>query len=108
MAKYGVEDAYTCPFPLPMDGKTPSIIIDPRIEGWTTDSFTEGRATVEFYYRGEKLKASDGEYEVGENKDEVMAARLLGPKAGFEDNVEALFKLDGVAKKLLVVTPPTE
>lgn len=108
LAAYGVEDAYTCPFPLPKDGKTPSIIIDPRIEGWTTDSFTEGRATVEFYYRGEKLKVSDGEFEVGENKDEVMAARLIGPKAGFEDNVEAIFKLDGVAKKLLVVTPPTE
>lgn len=108
MAQYGVAEAYTCPFPLPKDGKTPSIIIDPRIENWTTDTFTEGRATVEFYYRGEKLKASDGEYEVGENKDEVMAARLIGPKAGFEEEVHAIFKLDGVAKKLLVVTPPVE
>lgn len=108
IATYGAEEAFTCPFPLPRDGKTPSIIIDPRIESWTTDTFTEGRASAEFWYRGEQLKTSEGEYEMGENKDEVMAAQLFGPSEGFSEEVYVVFKLDGVAKKLLVVTPPIE
>lgn len=106
IAKYGAAEAFTCPFPLPRDGKKPSIIIDPRIEGWTTDAFNEGGATVEFYYRDERLKTSEGEFEMGENKDEVMAARLIGPAEGIEEEVYAIFKVGGVAKKLLVVTPP--
>lgn len=108
ISEYGAEQAFTCPFPLPRDGKTPSIIIDPRIEEWTTDTFTEGRASAEFYYRGERLKMSEGEYEMGENKDEVMAAQLFGPSEGFDEEVYVVFKLDGIAKKLLVVTPPVE
>lgn len=107
IAKYGAAEAFTCPFPLPRDGKKPSIIIDPRIEGWTTDTFNEGGATAEFYYRDERLKSSKGEFEMGENKDEVMAARLIGPAEGFEEEVYVVFKVGGVAKKLLVVTPPT-
>lgn len=106
-AEYGVTEAYTCPFPKPIDNKTPGIVIDPRIESWTTDTFTEGRATVELYYRGERLTQSDGEYATEENKDERMAVRLIGPKEGFDEEVYILFKLDGEAKKLLVVTPPT-
>lgn len=107
-AEYGVEEVFTCPFPLPYDGKVPGLVIDPRIEGWNTDTFSEGVATAEFYYQGERLKSSDKEFEMGENKDEVMAATLYGPKAGFVENVYIVFKVDGVAKKLLVVTPPTE
>ena len=108
IATYGAEEAFTCPFPLPRDGKTPSIIIDPRIENWTTDTFTEGRASAEFWYRGERLKSSEGEYEMSENKDEDMAAQLFGPSNGFTEEVYVVFKLDDVAKKLLVVTPPVE
>ncbi|MBR2866660.1 MAG: DUF5003 domain-containing protein [Alistipes sp.] len=108
IAKYGATEAFTCPFPLPKDGKMPSIIIDPRIEGWTTDTFNDGSATVEFYYRDQRLKASEGEFEMCENKDEVMATRLMGPTEGFEEEVYVIFKVDGVAKKLLVVTPPVE
>lgn len=107
-AEYGVTELYTCPFPIETDGKSPNIIIDPRIEEWTTATFEEGRATAEFYYRGELLKASEGEFEMGENKDEVMAVRLVGPAEGFEEEVYALFKLDGEPKKLLVVTPPAK
>lgn len=107
MEQYGVTEAYTCPFPNPRDGKTPSIIIDPRIEGWDTVTFCDGDASVEFYYRGERLMQSEGEIEMGENKDEVMAARLIGPSEGFEEEVYAVFKVNNVAKKLLVVTPPT-
>lgn len=107
MAEYGVSEAYTCPFPIPMDDKTPGIIIDPRIEGWNTETFSSGNATVEFYYHGERMKQSEGEFEMGENKDEVMAARLIGPSEGFEDEVYAVFKLNDQPIKLLVVTPPT-
>lgn len=106
MSEYGVTDAYSCPFPKPIDGKKPGIVIDPRIEGWTTDSFEAGRATAELYYRGERLKLSEGEYAAEENKDERMAIRLVGPTEGFDEEVYVLFKLDGEPRKLLVVTAP--
>ena len=107
MAEYGVTEAFTCPFPIAVEDKHPSIIIDPRIEGWDTTSVTEGAASVEFYYKGERLKQSKGEFELGENKNESMAAQLIGPADGFDSEVYALFKVGGTAKKLLVVTPPT-
>ncbi len=107
-AEYGVEEAYICPFPVVVDGKTPGLIIDPRIEGWTTEVFETGKATVEFTYKGRKLDQKEGEYATEENKDERMAVRLIGPKDGFNEEVYALFLLDGEPRKLLVVTPPAQ
>ena len=106
IAEYGVEEAFTCPFPKPVEGKHPNIIIDPRIEGWNTDSVTAGAASVEFYYKGERLLQSRGEFELGENKNEVMAAQLVGPAEEFSEEVYVVFKVGDSAKKLLVVTPP--
>ena len=107
MAEYGVSEAYKCPFVNSVEGKKPGIVIDPRIEGWTTAAFDEGSATAEVYHNGELLKISEDEYYLGENKDEQMALYLWGPKSGWMDeDVYIIFKVDGVAKKLLVVTPP--
>ena len=106
MAEYGVEEAYTCPFVNSIAGKKPGIIIDPRIEQWTTMAFEEGAASAEVYYKGERLKISEDEYYLGENKDEKMSLHLWGPNEGFEDNVYIVFNVNGVVKKLLVVTPP--
>ena len=57
---------------------------------------------------GRLLKISENEYYMGENKDEVMAIHLWGPNDNFDEEVYILFKLDGKAEKLLVVTPPTK
>ena len=107
-AEYGAEVAYTCPFVNTVEGKKPGIIIDPRIEGWNTSTQESGRATAELYYKGNRLKISEGEYYMGENKDEVMAIHLTGPVSDFTEEVYVLFKLDGKVEKLLVVTPPTK
>lgn len=107
--EYGVEEIYTCPFVNTIEGKKPGIVIDPRIENWTTIMFDEGNATAEVTHNGNTLKMSDDEYYLGENKDENMALYLWGPKDGWQnENVYILFKVEGVAKKLLVVTPPAE
>ena len=104
---YGAEEIFICPFVNSVVGKKPGIVIDPRIEGWTTLSFDDGIATAEVYHKGAKLKISDDEYYLGENKDEKMALYLWGPKDGWQDeNIYIIFKVDGIAKKLLVVTPP--
>lgn len=108
MAKYGATIAYTCPFVNAVDGKHPGIIIDPRIEGWTTATQESGRATAELWFKERQLKISEGEYYMGENKDEVMAIHLWGPNDNFDEEVYVVFKLDGITKKLLVVTPPTK
>jgi hypothetical protein len=106
--QYGASEAYTCPFVNSVEGKRPGVIIDPRIEEWTTATFEEGRATAEVIYKGEKLKISENEYYMGENKDERMAIHLWGPKSDYTEDVYVIFKVDGVAKKMLVVTPPTK
>ena len=104
---YGAEEIFICPFVNSVAGKKPGIVVDPRIENWTTLQFDEGIATAEVYHKGAKLKISDDEYYLGENKDENMALYLWGPKDGWQnENVYILFKVDGIAKKLLVVTPP--
>lgn len=108
IAEYGAEEAYTCKFIDSIDGKKPGIVIDPRIENWTTEAFENGTASADVYYKGEKLKISENEYYLGENKDEVMSLHLWGPKDEFTENVYVVFKVDGVAKKLLVVTPPSK
>ena len=108
MAEYGVTLAYTCPFVNAVEGKRPGIIIDPRIEEWTSATQESGRATAELHYKGRLLKISENEYYMGENKDEVMAIHLWGPNDNFDEEVYILFKLDGKAEKLLVVTPPTK
>lgn len=109
MAEYGVEEAYTCPFVNSIAGKKPGIVIDPRTENWTTIMSEEGMATAEVYHMGEKLKISEDEYYLGENKDENLAIYLWGPKAGWQgENVYILFNVDGQTKKLLVVTPPAK
>jgi hypothetical protein len=109
MTEYGVKEAYAVEFIDSIEGKRPGIVIDPRIELWTTLSFDDGIATAEVYHKGAKLKISDDEYYLGENKDENMALYLWGPKDGWQnENVYILFKVDGIAKKLLVVTPPAK
>lgn len=111
MAQYGVEEAYIVPFVNSVPGKQPCIVINPRVEDWTTENLEAGRVGVEVWYKGELLKAEDKEYYVGENVDELLSLHLYGPKAGFEiggENIYAVFKVDGEAKKLLVVTPPTK
>lgn len=105
---YEAEEAFECPFVNSVMGKRPGIIIDPRIEGWNTVAYESGSASAEVWYMGEKLKISEDEYYIGENKDEVLALHLWGPNAGFTENVYILFTVDGAAKKLLVVTPPTK
>ena len=109
MAEYGVEEAYEVEFIDAIEGKRPGIVIDPRIEKWTTSAFDEGTASAEVYYKGEKLKISEDDYYLGENKDEKMALYLWYPKAEtFTENVYIIFKVDDVAAKLLVVTPVTK
>jgi hypothetical protein len=109
MAEYGAEEAYTVEVIDPIAGKRPSIVIDPRIELWTTASFDQGTASADVYYKGERLKISEDDYYLGENKDEKMALYLWYPKAeAFTENVYIIFKVDGMAKKMLVVTPTTK
>ena len=109
MAEYGVDEAYTAEFIDAIDGKRPGIVIDPRIEFWTTETFEAGAASAEVYYKGEKLKISEDDYYLGENKDELMALYLWYPKAEtFTENVYIIFKVGDTAAKLLVVTPTTK
>ena len=108
MAKYGVTEAYTCPFVNSVDGKRPGIIIDPRIESWTTTSHESGNATAEVWYKDRQLKITENEYYLGENKDERMALHLWGPNDSFNESVYVVFKVDSQARKLLVVTPPAQ
>lgn len=105
---YSADEAFEAPFINSVAGKRPGIIVDPRIEGWDTAAYEAGSASAEVWYKGAKLKISEGEYYIGENKDEVLALHLWGPNAGFDENVYILFKVNGEAKKLLVVTPPTK
>ena len=102
------EKVYSCPFVNPIEGKRPGIIIDPRIEGWTTNNHEGGNATAEVWYNDTLLSIAEDEYYIGDNKDEMLAVHLWGPNAGFSDNVYIVFKVNGKAKKLIVVTPPTK
>lgn len=106
LEKYNVETAYTCPFVNSIADKKPGIVIDPRIEGWTTELHESGNATAEVWYKDELLKISDDEYYIGENKDERLSLFLWGPKSDFTENVYIVFKTNGTPRKLLVVTPP--
>lgn len=108
LSRYGVSEAYTAPFPAPIQDKVPGIIVDPRIEGWDTLNYEEGNATVELYYKGERLTSKSADYMVGENKEEVLALQLYALKVEFDAEVDILFKVNGEAKKLLVVTPPAK
>ncbi len=106
--KYGTTEIFEAPFVNSVQGKRPGIIIDPRIEEWTTLTAEEGRATAEVWHGNTQLKISDNEYYLGENMDEVMSLHLWGPQAEFSENVVVVFKLDGMVRKLLVVTPPAK
>lgn len=108
MAKYGVTEAYTCPFVNSVEGKRPGVIIDPRIESWTTTAHESGNATAEVWYKDRQLKITENEYYLGENKDERMALHLWGPNDSFNESVYVVFKVDSQARKLLVVTPPAQ
>ena len=111
MAKYGVAEAYIAPFIDAIPEKEPCIVINPRVENWTTENYKAGNIGVEVWYKNELLKMSDNEYYVGENVDELLSLHLYGPKEGFEvggENIYVVFKVGGEAKKLLVVTPPTK
>lgn len=111
MAQYGVSEAYIAPFINSIEDRQPCIVINPRIEGWDTQSYEAGNVGVEVWYKGEQLSLSDKEYYIGENVDELLSLQLYGPKGGFEiggENIYIVFKVGGEAKKLLVVTPPTK
>lgn len=111
MAQYGVSEAYIAPFLNSIPNKAPCIVINPRIEGWTTAGYDAADASVEVWYKGRELSMSDKEYYVGENVDELLSLQLYGPKEGFEiggENIYVVFKVGGEAKKLLVVTPPAK
>ena len=109
IAQYGAKEAYTVEFIDSIEGKRPGIVIDPRIELWTTVTFDEGTASAEVYYKGTKLKISEGDYYLGENKDEKMALYLWQSAAEpFDENVYIVFKVGDTVAKLLVVTPTTK
>ncbi|MBR5197131.1 MAG: DUF5003 domain-containing protein [Alistipes sp.] len=108
MEQYGVNEAYSCPFVNSVEGKHPGIIIKPNITEWTTLNCEAGNATAEVWYKGDKLKISEGEYYLGENKDEEMSLHLWGPNESFDEDVHIIFKVNDEPRKLLVVTPPAE
>lgn len=107
--KYGVEDIYICDFVNPVEQKRPGIIVDPRIENWTTATYEAGIASAEVWLGDKQLKMSENEYYMGENTEERMSIHLWGPNDGWSsnENMIVIFKVDNVAKKILVVTPPT-
>ena len=106
---YGTEDIYICDFVNGVANKRPGVIVDPRIENWTTANYDTAVASAEVWLGDTKLKMSEGEYYIGENKDEVLAIHLWGPNSGWNsENMVVLFKVDGAIKKVLVVTPPTK
>ena len=108
MEKYGCEEIFICDFVNPVVGKEPGIIVDPRIENWSTETYDLAIAGAEVWHGDKQLKMSENEYYIGENKDEVLAMQLYGPKGGWNNtNVVILFKVNGEIKKVLVVTPPT-
>ena len=105
---YGTEQIYTCDFVNPVEGKTPGIIVNPLIDGWNTANHDKGIASVEVKLGDRNLKMSEGEYYIGENTDENLSVHLWGPKSGWNgENVVIVFKLNNVAQKILVVTPPS-
>ena len=113
MEQYDVEEAYIAPFVNSIPNKQPYIVINPRVEGWTTDNLKTGAVGVEVWYEGRLLRTDEDvkEYYVGENVDELLALHLYGLKDGFKiggENIYVVFKVGGEAKKLLVVTPPTK
>ena len=111
MAQYGVDEAYIAPFINSIVDRQPCIVINPRVEGWTTKSYEDGNVGVEVWYNDRQLSMSDKEYYIGENVDELLSLQLYGPKEGFKiggENIYIVFKVDGQAKKLLVVTPPVK
>lgn len=111
MAKYGVSEAYIAPFVNPIPGKSAGIVINPRMEEWSTANYEAGIASAEVWYKGTLLKMSDKEFYIGEDVEEQLALELTGPKSGFDiggENIYIVFKVNGEAKKLLVVTPPTK
>lgn len=107
-AKYDCQDIYRCAFVNPVDGKTPGVIVNPLIEGWDIMGYDTGSATAEVVMGERNLKMSEGEFYIGENTDEELAVHLWGPKGGWSsENVVIIFKVDNIAKKILVVTPPS-
>lgn len=111
LERYNVEEAYIAPFANSIPDKKAGIVINPRIEGWTTESYNAGTAGAEVWYNDQQLKVSEGEFYIGENVDELLSLTLFGPKDGFEiggENIYIVFKVNNEAKKLLVVTPPTK
>lgn len=107
--KYGTEAIFKCDFVNPIAGKTPGVIINPLIEGWDTAGHDKGIAGVEVTHGERQLKVSEGEYYIGDNTDEELSVHLWGPKGGWNgENVVIVFKLNNIAQKVLVVTPPAQ
>jgi hypothetical protein len=108
--KYGCETIYKCDFVNPVEGKSPGVIVDPRIESWTTATYEEGIASAEVWLGERQLKMGEGEFYMGEDTNERMAIHLWGPKEKVwnNENMVVLFKVNNEVKKILVVTPPSE
>ncbi len=105
--KYETENIYVCDFVNSEEGKLPGIIVDPRIEYWTTDNYEKGYIGVEVWHGDNELKLSEGEYYIGENKDERLAIHLWGPTSGWNaTDVVIVFTVNKKAEKILIVTPP--
>lgn len=105
--KYGTEDIYICDFVNYVEGKRAGVIVDPRIENWTTANYEAGNIGAEVWLGDKQLKISEGEYYLGENTDERMAIHLWGPNDKWNDqNMVVVFTVSDIAKKILVVTPP--
>ena len=106
---YGTEEIYTCDFVNSVANKRPGLIVDPRIEEWTTANYDTAVASAEVWLGETKLKMSEGEYYIGENKDEVLGIHLWGPNNGWNgENMVVIFKVDGITEKVLIVTPPAK
>jgi hypothetical protein len=107
--KYGTEAIFKCDFVNPIAGKTPGVIINPLIEGWDTTGHDKGIAGVEVIHSERTLKVSEGEYYIGDNTDEELSVHLWGPKGGWNgEDVVIVFKINNIAQKVLVVTPPAQ
>ena len=108
-AKYGTEAIFKCDFVNPIAGKTPGVIVNPLVEGWDTAGHDKGIAGVKVMHGERTLKVSEGEYYIGDNTDEELSVHLWGPKGGWNgENVIIVFKLNNIAQKILVVTPPAQ
>jgi hypothetical protein len=70
-----------------VENKRPGIIIDPRVENWTTATYEEGIASAEVWLGEKQLKMSEGEFYMGENTidRQIFISRHLRSAQELED-----------------------